>query len=153
MRAAVAARWFFFYGTLAHDHDNAMTRRVLPVLDGGQRAWVPGALFAVRHAAGAYPVLRAGSTRVWGRLYRARPAFRPEHLRQLDDYEEAGRRHGPRPEYLRRAVAVRAGGRIVHAQAYVHGRPSCAGLELIAGGDFTAIARRRGWAVFSAPPA
>ena len=72
----VRGGWFFFYGTLTEDHDNPVTRAVLPLFDGGKRASVRGRLRAVRTAEGWYPVLRAGAGRVVGRVYRDRKSTR-----------------------------------------------------------------------------
>lgn len=136
---------FFFYGTLTHEHDNPMTRRVLPLLGNGRRAWVRGVLHAVPHGAGWYPVLRSGGGRVWGWLYEAGPDFGPAALRLLDAYEAYDPRRPARSEYVRRTVRVRCGGWVGRAQAYAHNRPVHAGMPRIAGGDFAAFvaARRR----------
>ncbi|MFN3457978.1 MAG: gamma-glutamylcyclotransferase family protein [Novosphingobium sp.] len=137
--------WFFFYGTLTEDHDNPVTRRVLPFLEGGQRASVRGRLRAVRTPDGWYPVLLAGPGRVAGRIYRAGRDFSAKQLRLLDAYENFHLRQPGRSEYLRRAMRVRiAHGGTVMAHVYVHNRPWHPGLPVIAGGDFaTFLARRR----------
>lgn len=137
--------WFFFYGTLTEDHDNPVTRAVLPLFDGGQRASVRGRLRAVRTAEGWYPVLRAGAGRVVGRIYRAGPSFSARQLRLLDAYENVDPRYSGRSEYLRRTMHVRiAQGGWVMAQVYVHNRAWHPGLPVISGGDFAAFLRKRG---------
>lgn len=148
---AMCGRWFFFYGTLAHDHDNALTRIVMPFLDGGHRAHVCGRLRTVRTASGWYPVLCAGRGRVAGRLYRAGRGFGARHLRLLDAYEDFDARCTARSEYVRRMVRVTAAGRgAVTAQAYCYNRPVHPGLRIISGGDFAAYAVRMGLRVFGA---
>ncbi|MFM6829749.1 MAG: gamma-glutamylcyclotransferase family protein [Novosphingobium sp.] len=137
--------WLFFYGTLMQDHDNALTRTILPMLEGGRWAFVSGRLLAARSPYGWYPVLCAGNGRVAGRLYRAGPRFTARHLRLLDAYEEWDQRRPARSEYRRMNVRVAiAGGGMVTAHAYRHNRPVHAGLRVIPGGDFNAfVARRR----------
>lgn len=137
--------WFFFYGTLTEDHDNPVTRQVMPLMQGGQRASVQGRLRAVRTRDGWYPVLRGGSGRAVGRIYRAGRGFSAKQLRLLDAYENFDPRCSGRSEYRRRALRVRiARGGWVMAQVYVHNRAWHAGLPVIAGGDFAAFLRKRG---------
>ncbi|MBF9150575.1 gamma-glutamylcyclotransferase family protein [Novosphingobium jiangmenense] len=132
--------WFFFYGTLTEDHDNPVTRRILPLLEGGKRASVQGCLRTVPTPDGWYPVLRGGPGRVAGRLYQAGPSFSLKHLRLLDAYEDCDPRRICRSEYVRRTIRVRtARGGSVMAQVYVYNRPWHPGLRVIAGGDFTAF--------------
>lgn len=129
--------WFFFYGTMTEEHDNPVTRQVLPFLKGGQRASVRGRLRAVRTRDGWYPVLRSGPGRVAGRVYRTGPNFSTKQLRLLDAYENFDLRQPGRSEYLRRTLRVRiARGGTVLAHVYVHNRPWHPGLPVIAGGDF-----------------
>lgn len=150
--APTRGRWFFFYGTLMHDHANAQTRSILPLFaGGGRRAFVRGRLRGVQTPQGWYPVLCTGDGRVSGRLYRAGHGFQPTHLRALDVYEGFDRRRPSWSEYVRRAIRVRvAGGGIVKAQAYWYNRAVHPGLPIIPGGDFTAFARRRRLCVFAA---
>lgn len=144
-------RWFFFYGTLAHDHHNDLTRAIMPVLEGGQRACVRGQLRAVRAAGGWYPILCAGQGRVIGRLYRAGRRFGAKHLGMLDAYEDFDARRADRSEYRRQPVWVRiAGGSGIMAQVYGYNRPVHGGLRIIPGGDFAAYAARAGLVVFGA---
>lgn len=141
--------WFFFYGTLTEDHENPVTRKVMPLLCGGQRASVRGRLRAVRTAEGWYPVLRGGSGRVTGRLYRAGRGFCAKQLRMLDAYENCDPRCIARSEYFRRMLRVRiARGGWVMAQVYVHNRAWHAGLPVIASGDFASFLRKRGLRAF-----
>ncbi len=141
--------WFFFYGTLSEDHDNAVTRKLLPLLAGGRQADVRGALRAVRCADGWYPVLSAGTGRVKGRIYRARRHFGARELRWLDRYEDFDRRKPAQSEYVRRTVRVRIVGKgWVTALVYVYNRPCHPGLRVIPDGDFTAFQRRRRLRVF-----
>jgi gamma-glutamylcyclotransferase (GGCT)/AIG2-like uncharacterized protein YtfP len=136
---------FFFYGTLTHEHDNPVTRRVLPLLGPGRRGWVRGTIHAVPQGGRWYPVLRRGRGRVWGWLYEAGPRFDRATLRLLDAWEVYDPRRPDRSEYLRRPVRVCCGGRIAMAQAYVHNRPLHAGMRRITGGDFaTFVKARRG---------
>ena len=147
----VRGRWFFFYGTLAQDHDNALTRAIRPLLIGGRRATVRGRLWAMRAAGGWYPALRRGRGTVWGRLYRAGPCFSTRHMRLLDAYEDHDPRRPARSEYRRREVRVRvAGGGSVMAMAYIYNHPVHAGLRVIAGGDFAAFIVRHGLRAFGA---
>lgn len=144
--------WFFFYGTLCEDHDNPVTRAVLPVLTGGERAWTHGSLRAVFAARGWYPALcdvggrvQRARARVTGRLYRAGPGFGLRHLRLLDAYEMCDARRPGWSEYRRCRVSVRAQGRAapVRALAYVRARPAHCGMPVIADGDFARFLRRR----------
>lgn len=145
----MGGRWFFFYGTLTQDHDNALTRAILPLLVRRQRAFVRGRLLAVRSPQGWYPVLCVGSGWVAGRLYRAGPRFAARHLRLLDAYEECDRHRPARSEYRRLNLRVRvAGGGTVTAQAYRHNRAAHAGLGVIPDGDFGAFVARRGLRAF-----
>ncbi len=144
-------RWFFFYGTLTHDHDNAVTRAIMPLLAGGQRGSVRGQLRTVRTPQGCYPVLCTGQGRVLGRVYRARRGFGSKQLRLLDAYEGCAPRRPSRSEYRREAVRVRlAGGGAIKAQAYRYNRPVHPGLRVIPCGDFTAYAVRARLKVFNA---
>lgn len=145
------ARWFFFYGTLAQEHENALTRAILPLLTGGRRATVRGRLWAVRSSGGWYPALGAGRGLVWGRIYRAGPCFSSKHLRLLDTYEDYDLQRPARSEYRRRQVRVGvAGGGSVMAAAYIYNRPVHAGQRVIAGGDFAAFIARHGLPAFGA---
>ncbi|MBB3861498.1 gamma-glutamylcyclotransferase (GGCT)/AIG2-like uncharacterized protein YtfP [Novosphingobium hassiacum] len=132
-------RWFFFYGTLTQDHDNAMTRVLLPLLEGGRRAFVCGQLRAVRAPQGWYPVLCAGRGQVAGRVYRL-----PQRVaRLLDAYEEFDPRRRSRSEYVRRSLRVRIAGKgQVRAHAYRYNRPLHTGLRIIPSGDFAAYVTR-----------
>ena len=142
--------FFFFYGTLTHDHDNPMTRMVLPFLEGGSRASVRGQLRAVRTVQGWYPVLCSGQGWVRGRVYRAGPHFTPRQLRRLDAYEAFDPRRPSRSEYLRRNVRVRVAGKFVLcAQAYCYNRPAHAGLRVIANGDFATFIVRHALHAFA----
>lgn len=135
---------FFFYGTLTHEHDNPVTRRVLPLLGPGRRGWVRGTIHAVPQGGRWYPVLRAGRDRVWGWVYETGPRFDRAALRLLDAWEIYDSRRPARSEYLRRSVRVICGGRVTRAQAYLHNRPLHPGMPRIAGGDFAAfVAARR----------
>ncbi|MCH7629370.1 gamma-glutamylcyclotransferase family protein [Novosphingobium percolationis] len=137
-------RLFFFYGTLTHDHDNAMTRAVLPLLRPVGRAAARGVVLAVRDPQGWYPVLRPGGGEARGWLYAAGPGFGPRALRLLDAYETADRRPGQR-EYRRQVIGVRLGRRAVRAQAYVHAVPAHGGMLRVHRGDFAGfVAQRRG---------
>ena len=148
---AMRGSWFFFYGTLAHDHDNTLTRIVMPLLEGGYRGHVRGRLRTVRTASGWYPALCAGRGRVAGRLYRAGPGFGARHLRLLDAYEDFDPHRPARSEYVRRIVCVTGAGRgAVIAQAYRYNRPVHPGLRITPGGDFAAYAARTGLHVFGA---
>lgn len=143
--------WFFFYGTLAQDHDHALTRKILPLLSGGRRATVRGRLWAIRSSGGWYPALGDGRGRVAGWLYRTGPRFGSQHLLLLDAYEECNLRHPARSEYRRRQVRVRvAGGGGVMAMAYIYVRPVHPGLRVIAGGDFAAFVARHGLRAYGA---
>lgn len=140
---------FFFYGTLTHEHDNALTRVILPLLGPGQRASVRGRLHAVRDAEGWYPVLTAGRGEVHGWLYEAGPGFGPRALRMLDAYEAFDPRRPAVSEYLRRAVQVRlAGGGTARAQVYRYNRPLHSGLRAVPCGDFTGFAAAHGLHAF-----
>lgn len=142
-------RWFFFYGTLTHDHDNLMTRMVLPLLEGGGTASVRGQLRAVQTAQGWYPALCRGTGMdggwVKGRLYRAGAGFTPRHLRLLDSYEQFDPSRRARSEYVRRVVRVRtAGGRSLRAEAYCYAKATHRGLRILSRGDFAAHLARHG---------
>lgn len=136
--------WFFFYGTLTEDHDNPITRQVLPFLEGGRPASVRGRLRAVRTRDGWYPVLRTGPGWVAGRLYRMGVNFSVKQLRLLDAYENFDPQRPRRSEYVRRPMQVRGiRSGAVMAQVYVHNRPWHPGLPIVAGGDFAAFLVRR----------
>lgn len=136
-------RLFFFYGTLTHEHDNAITRAVLPLLRPVGRAVARGVVLAVRDPQGWYPVLRAGQGEAHGWLYAAGPGFGSRALRRLDAYELADRRPGRR-EYRRQAIRVRLGRRVVTAQAYCHAMPAHTGMQRVHHGDFARfVAQRR----------
>lgn len=142
---------FFFYGTLTHEHDNALTRAVLPLLGPGQRASVRGRLHAVRDKDGWYPVLTAGSGEVRGWLYEAGPGFGPRALRRLDAYEAFDPGRPAVSEYVRRTVAVRlVRGGTVRAQVYRYNRPLHFGLRAVPCGDFTKFAAAHGLRAFGA---
>lgn len=129
----------FFYGTLTHQHDNPITRRVMPLLRCGQAGWVRGALHAVTVPGGCYPVLGSGRGWVRGWVYETGPDFSAATLRLLDSYECYSPRNPARSDYLRRQVSVRLseGGHCA-AQAYIGNRPRHGGLKRIASGDFAA---------------
>jgi gamma-glutamylcyclotransferase (GGCT)/AIG2-like uncharacterized protein YtfP len=147
---------FFFYGTLTHEHDNAVTRAVLPLLRRIGPAAVRGRVLAVARGTGWYPVLHqgrgggvgggggGGEGWVHGWVYAAGPRFHRRALRLLDAWEDADARRPGRSEYVRVEVNVRIGRRVVRAQAYRHNRPAHPGLKPIAGGSFAAFLSRCG---------
>lgn len=142
-------RLFFFYGTLTHAHDNpaalAAKRWLAPV---GQAA-ARGTLRIVTNRDGWYPVYaREGRGWVRGWLYRAGQGFDRRALARLDRYEEADRRD---PEYRRRRIAVRIGGRAVVAEAYVHARPLHAGMKRAACADFARFLASCGARAYGSP--
>jgi gamma-glutamylcyclotransferase (GGCT)/AIG2-like uncharacterized protein YtfP len=141
----MAGLLFFFYGTLRQDHDNPVTRAILPLLQPCGVVSVHGQLFAIRSGKGWYPALKAGSGRVQGRLYRAGPTFRARHLRLLDRYEQYDPQQPSRSEYLRKVTQVRrARLGVLKAQVYWHRGRRHPGMARIASGDFTSFARARG---------
>lgn len=138
------ARWFFLYGTLMDDHDNPLTRRILPMMSPGEYGSVQGKLLAVRDPRGWYPLLVQGRGQVLGRLYRAGPRFSERQVRLMDAYERYDPCAPDRSEYVRRAVSVRrSGSRIVRAEAYLARRAPHSGMPVIASGSFAAFLKQR----------
>ncbi|MCW1383073.1 gamma-glutamylcyclotransferase [Novosphingobium sp. KCTC 2891] len=138
----------FFYGTLTHEHDNPVTRRVLPLLRCIGRASVAGRLHAVPHGAGWYPVLTAGRGRVHGWIYEAGSAFDAAALRLLDAYESADARRPGRSDYIRETAQATAGRRRMPVQLYRYRRPIHPGLKPVPGGDFSTFLALRRWRAF-----
>lgn len=138
------ARWFFFYGTLMDDHDNPLTRRILPLMSLGETGIVQGKLLAVRDPRGWYPLLVHGRGQVLGRLYRAGPRFSERAIHLMDAYERYDPRAPARSEYVRKSISVRrAGSRIVRAEAYIARCALRSGMPVIASGSFTAFLKQR----------
>lgn len=139
----------FFYGTLTHQHDNPITRQVMPLLHSGRAGWVRGVLHAVVVPGGVYPVLHSGRGWVRGWVYETGPEFTLATMRLLDAYECYFPQDRARSEYLRQTVKVRlAGGARRTAEAYVSNRPRHTGLKRIASGDFIAWVARNGGAPY-----
>ncbi len=137
-------RRLFFYGTLTHEHDNALTRLILPRLGTrARRGWVRGTLRLIPDPDGVYPVLVPGAGRVWGWAYgECRPVPRAM-LAALDDWEQYDPQRPRRGEYRRAAVIVHTRGGPVRAQAYLPNRRAHPGLAPVPGGDFAAHAAAR----------
>ncbi|MEI6641140.1 MAG: gamma-glutamylcyclotransferase family protein [Novosphingobium sp.] len=143
-------RRLFFYGTLTHHHDNALTSALLPRLGGrARRGWVPGALFLVADPLGVYPVLMPGRGRVWGWVYGGlRPVPRAV-IAAFDAWEGSDPRRPGRGEYRRADLLVRTPGGPLRAAAYLPNRRSCTGLRRVPGGDFARHAAARGLRVLA----
>ena len=143
-------RRLFFYGTLMHEHDNGLTRTVLPQLGGvARRGWVRGTLRLIADPEGIYPVLVPGRERVWGWVYGGcRPVAR-EVLVALDAWEGFDPQRPRRGEYRRSGVTVRTRGGPVCAQAYLPNLRAHSGLAPVPCGDFAAHASARGLRVLA----
>lgn len=143
-------RWFFFYGTLMEDNDNALTRRILPLLSRGERGVAAGKLLAVRDPRGWYPLLLRGRGQVFGTLHCAGPHFSQRELRLMDAYERYDPRARHRSEYVRTAIRVRRpGSRNVRAEAYLGRGIRRSGMQVIASGSFTIFLQLRGLKAFT----
>lgn len=144
-------RRLFFYGTLTHEHDNPLTRTLLPLLGGRpRRGWVRGALFLRRDPLGAYPVLMAGAGRVQGWVYGGLRPIPRKVLAAFDAWEHCDPQRPGRGEYRRANLVVQTRGGPLRAAAYLPNHPRGNGREPVPGGDFAAHAAARGLAVLTA---
>ena len=143
----MSAPRFFFYGTLLSGSGNPVARVAHRKLLPGRPATAPGALHAIRDAAGWYPALTPGEGEVRGMVHEAARGFGTADLARLDAYEECG----PGGEYQRREIAVRSGGQEVLAQAYVYVAALPEGALPVPDGDFAAFLQRGGLSGYRPP--
>ena len=143
-------RRLFFYGTLTHEHANALTETLLPRLGGRpRRGWVRGALFLRCDPLGVYPVLMPGAGRVHGWVYGGLRPIPRAVLAAFDAWELCDPRRPARGEYRRVAVLVHTRGGPLRACAYLPNRRAPLGLRAVPGGDFAAHAAAHGLAVLT----
>ncbi|KUR73616.1 hypothetical protein AQZ52_01205 [Novosphingobium fuchskuhlense] len=143
-------RRLFFYGTLTHEHRNALTDTLLPRLGGRpRRGWVRGALFLRRDRQGGYPVLMPGAGCVRGWVYGGLRPIPRAVLAAFDAWEHCDPRRPGRGEYRRTVLVVHTRGGPLRAAAYLPNRRAVLGLRAVPGGDFAAHAAARGLAVLA----
>ena len=143
-------RRLFFYGTLTHEHANALTRTLLPRIPGRpRRGWVRGALYLRRDVLGVYPVLMPGAGRVHGWVYGGLQPIPSAVLAAFDAWEHCNPRRPERGEYRRVNLVVHTRGGRLCAAAYFPNHPRGNGREPVPGGDFAAHAKAKGLRVLS----
>ena len=123
----------FFYGVLIGKLASPAISQLLQGIGPGRPAIAQGRLYAVTAADGCYPVMIPGRGQVRGMLHGADKV----DLAALDAFEHYFPDNLDHSEYLRRPIAVRAGGRPgIAAQAYIYNRELTGRLTRIGHGDF-----------------
>lgn len=132
----------FFYGTLLHSFDNALTRMLSTKLKFEAHGTVLGELYWILEENNFYPALvksrKAKSYIVHGAIYETTNSFSASDLAAIDKYEEFYSHDLQRSEYRREEINVMLKNRTTtKAQCYIYNYPTPADAQLIKSGSFT----------------